>query len=64
MILEVVTKVRKLEKLKNDQFFKKPSFSFFERNIERCGLFFRLRVLKKNRKNQNEKIERPPTVSF
>jgi hypothetical protein len=49
-ILEVVTEVEKLEKLKNDQFFEKPSFSFFERNIERYDGFFRLRDFKKNRK--------------
>ena len=50
--MEVVTEVEKLEKLKNDQFFEKPSFSFFERNIERYDGFFRLRDLKKNRKKK------------
>ena len=63
--MNVVTVVEKLEKLKNDQFFKKPSFSFFERNIERYDGFFRLRDFKKKiEKNQNEIIERPPTVSL
>ena len=41
--MNVVTVVEKLEKLKNDQFFEKPSFSFFERNIERYDEFFGLR---------------------